>query len=101
MPKVLFSLVEQFSDLRSNELAYKFSVENQGTVAIDLLSIIPRIPDTVELVEAKDPSMKEAAGRRQELCLQLTRLFHDQILVASQVFREQYVKMVIGLNKEV
>jgi hypothetical protein len=65
MPKVVFSLVEQFSDLRSNDLAYQFTVENQGTGAIDLLSIIPRIPDAVELVEAKDPSLKEAqAGGR-------------------------------------
>jgi len=58
MPKVLFTLAEQFSDLRSSETAYKFMIENEGSNAIDLHSITPRIPEGVNLVEVKDPSLE-------------------------------------------
>ena len=79
MPKVRFSLDEQFSDQRSNEVAYKLTVENNGETTINLLSIVPRIPEEVQLLQVKDPSLTEIKTKYSELCAELTRLVKDQI----------------------
>ena len=50
MPKITLTLTEQFSDLRSNEVAYKLTIENHGASAINLLTISPRIPEGVKLL---------------------------------------------------
>src|SRR5688500_3745587 len=56
LPRVAFSLVEQFTDLRSKEVAYNFIIENQGDVPIYIDSITPRIPPEADLLEVKNQS---------------------------------------------
>ena len=92
MPKVQFSLIEQFSDARSNELAYRFVIENQGTIALELTSITPRIPEDAEIIEGKDPSVVAAKLRYNELCSDLTEILHSFILSAIDEFKENYYK---------
>src|ERR1700730_14606434 len=93
MPKTFFSLEQQLSDLRSNEMAYIFKIENQGAKAIDLLSITPRISDKVELVEVKNPSLSVAKAQRDELCAQLTELLKDDLLVQSAEMRQKRIQV--------
>ncbi|MFC1550980.1 hypothetical protein ACFL6P_00305 [Candidatus Latescibacterota bacterium] len=93
MPKVTFSLVEQFSDMRSNEMAYKFMIENQGSSAIELLSILPRIPEGVELVEVKDRSLVAVKEKHSKLCSELTELLKDHLYITSKEIRAKHLQI--------
>jgi|GEM_PF-5922986 len=39
-----FKLEEQLSDQRSNQIAYKITLENSDTQPIRLQSVVPRVP---------------------------------------------------------
>lgn len=100
MPKVALSLIEQFSDMRSNEVAYRFTIENQGSSAIELLSIIPRVPEGVELLEVKDPSLKPVKAKHSELCSELTALLNDHLFLSSKEVQDKYLQIQKeGLNE--
>jgi hypothetical protein len=101
MPKTYFSLEQQFSDLRSNEIAYILKIENQGAKAINLWSITPRISDKVELVEVQNPSISAARAQSDELCKQLTALLRDDLLVQSAQLRQKRVQVEVDMVKEV
>jgi hypothetical protein len=79
MPRVVFSLAEQFSDLRSNQVAYNFRVENNGSAPISVTSLTPRIPEGVKLVEVRNPSQVVLRTRITGLCGELTELLGMQI----------------------
>jgi len=106
MPKVIFSLLEQFSEMRSNEMAYRFMIENQGSTAIELISIIPRIPEGVEIVEVKDPSLMAVKAKHSKLCSELTELLKDHIYPLSreiwakhfQIVKEYYDELVSQMS---
>lgn len=89
MPRVTFRLDEQFSDQRSNEIAYKFTVENQGVTPIAVHSITPRIPEGVDIVEVKDPSLEAVRAKHSRLCSELTQLLRDQLDILSESIREK------------
>lgn len=95
MPKVIFTLEEQFSDLRSNEVAYKFTIENQGQSAIELLSITPRIPEDVELIEVKEASFVAVKAKYAELCSELTEILKDHLLVTSKEVQQKALQIQI------
>src|ERR1041385_6393897 len=76
MPSVTATLTEQFSDFRSNEIAYRLSVENKGQVPISIIDIAPRLPDGVKLIEARNPSLASASARQEALCKELTALLN-------------------------
>lgn len=89
MPGVTLSLVEQVSDHRSSEAAYKFTIENLNSEAIELLSVTPRIPEDVILVDVKDPSVAAAMLKHAQLCSELTNLLEGQLVVLSEEIRHQ------------
>ena len=89
MPKMVFTLEQQLSDLRSNEQAYLFRAENQGPNPIEILVVTPRIPEKVELLEVKSPSISAARSKYDELCKQLTELVKDFIIGDSREIRER------------
>jgi hypothetical protein len=92
MPKLIFSLIEQDTDLRSNEKAYKFMVENEGSNTISLLSITPRIPQQVEIGEDKNPSLVTVKARYLALCEELTEVLRNQLFVSDKTVRENMTK---------
>lgn len=100
MPKVSFQLDEQVSDQRSNEKAYRLEVENRGASAVELVYLTPRIPDKVELVEVKNPSVSAAKSKYDELCSQLTELAKDQLLMTSKTIRDDYWRIQIQSLRE-
>lgn len=89
MAKVTFTLEQQLVDQRSNETAYQLTIENHGQVAVNLLSLTPRVPEDVQVVEAKNPSVVAAKAQHTALCAELTRLVEYQLLIASKEFRER------------
>lgn len=93
MPKVIFSLSEQDSDLRSNEKAYKFMVENQGINTISLLSITPRIPQQVEIGEDKNPSLVTVKAKYLALCGELTEILRNQLFISDKTLRDKVSKI--------
>ena len=100
MPKVQFSLEEQNSDLRSNEVSYKLTVENLSPSAVELLSLTPRIPEDVKLLEIRDPSLIELKSKHNDLCKELTSLLNNSVQIRSHAFREEYVKIYREMFKE-
>ena len=59
-------LEEQLSDLRSDQIAYKLTIENQSPETIRLLAVAPRIPVGARLLEITDTSLAEANARKAE-----------------------------------
>jgi hypothetical protein len=95
MPKVTFNLEEQFSDLRSKDRVYRLKIDNQGATAVNLLSVTPRIPENVELVEVKSPSVSAIKAKHSELCAQLTEILSEYLRVHVKEFRDQRTKIFI------
>lgn len=72
MSNVTFQMEEQLSDLRSSEIAYRFTAENRGAKPIHLRSLTPRVPEGVTLLEVKDTSERAVRLRHETLCAELT-----------------------------
>lgn len=101
MPKVVFGLEQQFSDFRSKDIAYKFTIENHGVVPINLVSITPRIPETVQLIEAKNPSLVASAAKCAELCSELTQALRDLLFTDVKELRTKITSLEIENLKEI
>jgi hypothetical protein len=85
-------LEEQLSDLRSDQVAYKLTIENSGDHAITLFSVEPRVPVGAKLLEITDTSLAEANARRAELLQELNRLLRQHLWVTSADFRKTWVE---------
>lgn len=72
MSNVTFQLEEQLSDLRSNEIAYRFTAENRGPRTVLLRSLAPRVAEGVALLEVKDISERAVRLKHRTLCDELT-----------------------------
>jgi hypothetical protein len=101
MPKVQFRLEEQFADRRSNEVAYKFTMENLSSSSVELLSITPRIPEDVRLIEIRDPSFIALKSKHNELCEQLENLLLIHMELSIKEFRDEYLKFLRDGIKEI
>ena len=92
MTSPVFKLEEQLSDLRSEQIAYKLTIENPGTTPIRLLSVEPRVPVGARLLEITDTSLAEASARKAELLQELNRLLSQFLWVVSTSFRETWLE---------
>ena len=100
MPAVTFTLTEQFADQRSNEIAYRVVIQNDGQAAVELLNLVPRIPDQVELVEVRDPSLIAVKERHRAISSELEELLESQLLVTSADLRAKYVDVHSQLARQ-
>jgi len=91
MPRYDITLEEQLSDARSNEVAYRLRIENLGDSPVDILTINPRIPENVELIEVKDSSSEAAKLKHKKLCSELTELLSEHVFNVSKEAREREV----------
>lgn len=89
MPKIAVNLTEQLSDARSNEVAYRATVENTGMEPVHLLALTPRLPEGVELIEVKDFSAELDKVRYQRLCKELSQLLSNHLSLVSTDYRNQ------------
>jgi len=101
MHKVDFNLEEQFSDLRSNEVAYKFTVQNKGAAPIELLSLNPRIPEEVKLLEIVNPSVVALKAKYESLCKELSSILNDHLLISFKEVQSERIKAEIKVLQEV
>lgn len=92
MTNPVFKLEEQLSDLRSEQIAYKLTIENPGTCPIRLLSVEPKVPVGARLLEITDTSLAEASARKVELLEELNRLLRQFLWVVSESFRETWIE---------
>ena len=89
MAKIEFILEDQSPDLRSNEVALKFSIINGGLSPIEIHSIKPRIPRDVEIIEVKEPSFEATQLDRNNLCAELTELLNYSISLSSSQIKKR------------
>lgn len=101
MPRITMTLTEQLSDARSNEMAYRASIENAGTEPVHLLALAPRLPEGVELIEVKDFSAEMEKVRHQRLCRELTDLLDKRLLLNSSEYRQAVTKAIYEMYKEI
>lgn len=73
-------LEEQLSDLRSDHVAYRLSVRNDGDTPLTLLSIEPRLPRNAYAVEATASSLMPTAGRHGAVLADLNSLLKMVLL---------------------
>jgi len=101
---VMFELIEQFTDLRSNEIAYIFKVTDNSPQAILLTSITPRIPENVEIVEVKDPSSVALKIKHTDLCKDLSELIQNYLItrveVVNNVFLQRLKEIILDIFKD-
>lgn len=86
-----FKLEEQLSDLRSDQIAYKLTIENPDIKPLRLLSVEPRVPVGASLLEITDSSLAEANARKAELIEELNRLLRQFLWVTSEPFRQTWI----------
>lgn len=92
MANPIFKLEEQLPDLRSNQVVYKLTIENPDTKAIRLLTINPRVPNDVALLEVTDSLWAEANARRTKLLKGLNILLKHYLWVESSQFRQAVIE---------
>ncbi len=94
-------LEEQLSDLRSDQIAYKLTIENQSAVPIRLLAVAPRIPVGARLLEITDTSLAEANARKAALLDELNHLLQQYLWVTSAPFRQTWIDRRKEAYKEI
>jgi hypothetical protein len=101
MPSPTFKLEEQLADQRSDQIAYKLTVENTDTCALRLLSVVPRIPAGSNLLATTNTSVAEASARKAALVEELNLLLKQYLLVVSESFRQAWVERQRAAMKEI
>lgn len=96
MNRITASFEKQISNERSNEITFLLKVENIGDIAVNILSITPRIPEDVEILEVKDLSSHENVLRHAEIAADMTGLLSGMAIAHSKTFRER----LISVSKE-
>jgi len=96
-------LTELQSDLRSNELAYKISIQNRGIQTLHLLSITPFLPDSVKLSEARDQSFAAVSEQHDTIAKELDTIVQtvldteESILFAKRVeIGKEWIRQVFS-----
>jgi len=88
---VTCKLEEQMSDMRSNQVAFKFQIDNGGSVPITLLNALPRLPEEALLIEVKDRSNAASTAKRIDLLEDLTKMLNMQLWLRSEDLRKDMV----------
>jgi hypothetical protein len=100
MTSPVLKLEEQLSDQRSNQIAYKVTIENTDPKPIRLQSVVPRVPVGASLLEVTDISLAETNARKADLIEELNQLLREFLWVVSQQFRETWLEQTRETYKE-
>ena len=100
MTSPALKLEEQLSDLRSNQIAYKVTIENTDAKPIRLQSVVPRVPVGANLLEVTDISLAETNTRKADLIEELNQLLREFLWIVSQQFREAWLDKTKETYKE-
>jgi hypothetical protein len=100
MASLALKLEEQLSDQRSNEIAYRLTIENTDSKPIRLQAVVPRVPVGANLLEVTNSSLAETSARKAELIAELTLLLRQYLWVVSEEFRKQLVERTSEKYKE-
>jgi hypothetical protein len=72
MATVQLQLEEQASDIRSSEIAYRFTAENKGAKTVHLRSLTSRAADGAAPVVVRDTSERAVRFKHETLCEELS-----------------------------
>jgi hypothetical protein len=103
MSKINITIEEQLTDSRSNEIAYRFAIENNNNVAVQVISIIPRIPEDVKILVVKDPSLQEVSSMQNDICRSLEGIansFLEEELKKSKSWYSRDTEITVTTSKE-
>ncbi|MBD9612231.1 hypothetical protein IB245_12035 [Pseudomonas sp. PDM02] len=100
MAAPIIKLEEQLSDLRSNQIAYKLTIENLGAEPIILLGLEPKVPVGAQLLEITDNEFAEDFSKKSELISELNNLLGSYLWVKSESFRENLIAVQQEAFKE-
>ena len=103
MSKINIKIEEQLTDSRSNEVAYRFAIENNNNIAVQVISIIPRIPEDVKILVIKDPSLQEVSSMQNDICRNLESIansFLEEELKKSKSWYARDTEITVTTSKE-
>lgn len=92
MAGLTIKLEEQLSDLRSDQIAYKVTIQNTTSEPITILSVEPNVPVGAKVLEITDNSFAEYFSKKSELISELSTLLGHFLWVTSESFREKYIE---------
>lgn len=102
MPNINYQIeVLEGLDNRSNEIPLKLLIQNESDERVKLLTIVPNIPQSVQLEEKQDVFQEEALKQYQDLCSEMT-LLADKVLISTNTnHRENFIKTYSDTFKQV
>ncbi|MDC6159386.1 hypothetical protein CON85_12265 [Bacillus toyonensis] len=96
MSLVQFKIEVEPYNGRSNQIAIKLVVTNTGEDRVRLISLTPNVPIGVEIEERRDISQESKKEKAIDLCLQLTEILNNHLLINYENVKEE----IIAINKE-
>ena len=91
MSKVNFHLEQETPDLRADEFAIKFTVENASSKPVKIFALAPQIPTGVKINEAEDSSLLAVKTKHTKLSSELTELANDATRLEDQDLRRKLI----------
>ncbi|MGG1365776.1 hypothetical protein ABE322_08305 [Priestia megaterium] len=96
MSLLQFNIETEPYNSRSNQIALKVVIRNTGKEKVNLISLNPNVPMGVEIEERRDSSQESAKERIMFLCLELTEILNNHLLIKHEEMRSK----IIDANKE-
>lgn len=100
MTSPILKLEEQLADVRSDQIAYKLTIENPDVEPIRLLAVEPRVPLGASLLEITDTSLAQANSEKADLIESLNTLLLQFLWVTSATFRQIWIERQKEVFKE-
>jgi hypothetical protein len=90
---VQFTLEEERSTVRSNEVSFKVTILNKTEEKIELQSLTPKVPYGVSIEEQEDTFMESSFEKYQDLCYELSELLNNHLKSESDVYVSRLAKV--------
>jgi hypothetical protein len=101
MSLVQFSLDVESYNSRSNQIAVKLIVENNGDEKVKLISLTPNVPLGVELEERRDTSHESKKEKAIDLCIELTEILDGFLLSEYENIKQERISVQKEMTEEI
>ena len=83
---VQFTLEEEKSTVRSNEVSFKVTIVNKSDERIELQAMTPKVPFGVSIEEQEDSFRETNFEKFQDLCYELSELLNNHLKSESDAY---------------
>jgi hypothetical protein len=90
---VLFTLEEEKSTVRSNEVSFKVTILNKSEEKIELQSLTPKVPYGVSIEEQEETFRESNFQIFQDLCYELSELLNNHLKSESDAYVSRLAKV--------